>query len=96
MWTRQGSPQKHGGSDWAVPNHLPPVEPPLLSQLLRPYSPSQNLRSSDHGLLYPPTPHPGLGTSAMDRAFRVAAPTLWNSLPGRSSTLDPSAFSQAA
>uniref|UniRef100_A0A8C5BG49 Ig-like domain-containing protein n=1 Tax=Gadus morhua TaxID=8049 RepID=A0A8C5BG49_GADMO len=40
-----GSPQSHG-------------LPPLLSQLLRPYSPSQNLCPSDHRLLYPPTPKP--------------------------------------
>ncbi|CAL8237193.1 unnamed protein product [Arctogadus glacialis] len=37
------------------PPHPPPPAP---IKLLRPYSPSQNLRPSDHGLLYPPNPPP--------------------------------------
>ncbi|KAL3051684.1 hypothetical protein OYC64_001841 [Pagothenia borchgrevinki] len=49
-----------------------------LSDILHPHAPPRNLRSSDSGLLT--TPRTKLRTFG-DRAFSVAAPTLWNALP---------------
>ncbi|XP_033984241.1 uncharacterized protein LOC117480927, partial [Trematomus bernacchii] len=54
------------------------LSPQYLTDLLHPYIPSRTLRSSDSGLLS--IPHSRLRTFG-DRAFSVAAPTLWNSLP---------------
>ena len=52
--------------------------PPYLSDLLLPHKPSRALRSADHLLLV--VPRARLRTRG-DRAFAVAAPKLWNSLP---------------
>ncbi|XP_041642854.1 uncharacterized protein LOC121509496, partial [Cheilinus undulatus] len=54
------------------------LAPQYLSDLLHPYIPSRNLRSSDTGLLS--MPKTKLRTYG-DRAFSAAAPTLWNTLP---------------
>ncbi|KAJ8372143.1 hypothetical protein AAFF_G00294270 [Aldrovandia affinis] len=51
---------------------------PYLSDLLHHQTPSRRLRSSDTGLLS--TPRTSRRTFG-DRAYSVAAPTLWNSLP---------------
>ena len=51
--------------------------PSYISNLLVPYQPIRILRSSDKNLLAVPRTSSTLG----DRAFSVAAPTLWNSLP---------------
>ncbi|XP_073328899.1 uncharacterized protein [Pagrus major] len=53
--------------------------PPYLMDMLHHHTPSRNLRSSDANLLSPPlrTKHRTWG----DRAFSIAAPSLWNSLP---------------
>ncbi|XP_010775187.1 arginine-glutamic acid dipeptide repeats protein-like [Notothenia coriiceps] len=45
---------------------------------LHPYTPSRSLRSSDTGLLSIPRSRP---RTVGDRAFSLAAPTLWNALP---------------
>ena len=52
--------------------------PQYLSELLHPYVPCRNLRSSDAFLLE--TPHSHL-VSCGDRSFSVSAPRLWNDLP---------------
>ncbi|KAK5923073.1 hypothetical protein CgunFtcFv8_000078 [Champsocephalus gunnari] len=49
--------------------------PHYLSDLLRPHAPPRNLRYSDSGLLIAPRTNL---RSFGDRAFSVAAPTLWN------------------
>ncbi|KAL3058228.1 hypothetical protein OYC64_010411 [Pagothenia borchgrevinki] len=54
------------------------LAPQYLTDLLHPYTPSRSLRSSDTGLLS--IPRSRLRTVG-DRAFSVAAPTLWNALP---------------
>ncbi|KAL3066517.1 hypothetical protein OYC64_016470 [Pagothenia borchgrevinki] len=54
------------------------IAPQYLTDLLHPYTPSRSLRSSDTGLLS--IPRSRLRTVG-DRAFSVAAPTLWNALP---------------
>ena len=54
------------------------LAPPYLSDLLLPHKPSRALRSADHLLLV--VPRARLRTRG-DRAFAVAAPKLWNSLP---------------
>ncbi|XP_051255843.1 uncharacterized protein LOC127363447 [Dicentrarchus labrax] len=53
--------------------------PSYLTDLLHRHNPSRSLRSSDANLLTPPpwTKHRTWG----NRAFSVAAPSLWNSLP---------------
>ncbi|KAL3060889.1 hypothetical protein OYC64_009155 [Pagothenia borchgrevinki] len=53
------------------------LAPQYLSDILRPHAPPRNLRSSDSGLLT--TPRTKLRTFG-DRAYSVAAPTLWNAL----------------
>ena len=54
------------------------LAPPYISELLMPYSPARTLRSAEQGLLQVPrTRHKLRG----DRAFAIAAPKLWNSLP---------------
>jgi len=55
------------------------LAPAYLSDLLHPYIPARNLRSSDPclSLLTVPRSRTGFG----DRSFEVAAPTLWNSIP---------------
>ena len=55
------------------------LAPPYLTDLLHRHSPPRRLRSSDANLLTPiiKTKYRTLG----DRAFTIAAPTLWNSLP---------------
>ena len=55
------------------------LAPPYLTDLLQHHRPSRCLRSADLNLLKPITKstHRTLG----DRAFAIAAPTLWNSLP---------------
>ena len=55
------------------------LAPSYLSALLIPHAPSRSLRSSDAGLLVVPRKI-RLKTWG-DRAFSVAAPTLWNTLP---------------
>ncbi|KAK0147495.1 hypothetical protein N1851_013028 [Merluccius polli] len=52
--------------------------PQYLSDLLHLHTTSRTLRSTDSGLLS--IPHPRLHTFG-DRAFSVAAPAHWNSLP---------------
>lgn len=55
------------------------LAPPYLTDLLQPHRPSRCLRSADSNLLAPTvkSKHRTLG----DRAFAIAAPTLWNTLP---------------
>ena len=51
--------------------------PPYLSSLIQSYNPTRNLRSSNaHRLITPFAP-----TCFGSRGFRVAGPTIWNSLP---------------
>ena len=52
------------------------LAPQYLSDLLENYTPARTLRSSDLGLLTVPR-----AKKLGDRAFSVAAPTLWNALP---------------
>lgn len=52
-------------------------QPPYLSSLLVPYNPSRTLRSSTSNFLTVPR----VKTAFQTRAFSVAAPHLWNSLP---------------
>ncbi len=52
-------------------------QPSYLSNLLTPYTPTRNLRSSDLNLLSPPDVRSANGR----RSFLYAAPTIWNSLP---------------
>ncbi len=54
------------------------VAPKYLSDLIKPYAPLRALRSADHLLLAVPR---AKLKSRGDRAFAVAAPKLWNSLP---------------
>lgn len=54
------------------------LAPQYLSDLLEDYTPGRTLRSSDLGLL---TVRQGKRRSLGDRAFSVAAPARWNSLP---------------
>ena len=54
------------------------LAPQYLSDLLEDYTPARTLRSSDLGLL---AVRRGKRHYLGDRAFSVAAPTLWNSLP---------------
>ena len=56
-------------------NNLAPF---YISDLLTPYIPSRSLRSSDESLLVVPR---SIQKSFGDRAFAVAAPRLWNTLP---------------
>jgi len=51
--------------------------PPYLSRLLRLYTPSRQLRSSEQYLLSTPRTHTTFGS----RGFRVCGPRIWNSLP---------------
>ena len=55
------------------------LAPSYLTDLLLRHSPTRRLRSADHNLLTPitKTKYRTVG----DRAFAIAAPTLWNSLP---------------
>ena len=54
------------------------LAPPYLSDLLKAYTPSRSLRSSEAGLL---ETHKTNRKTWGDRAFSVAAPVLWNDLP---------------
>ena len=51
--------------------------PAYLANLIQPYVPSRALRSHEQQLLA----QPRVRTSIGSRAFRVAAPKIWNSLP---------------
>ena len=53
------------------------MAPSYITELLSPYTPEHSLRSSDKSLSSVPRTKSSLG----DRAFSVAAPKLWNSLP---------------
>ena len=53
------------------------IAPIYISELLKVYTPSCNLRSSNMSLLKEPTSKRTWG----DRSFSVAAPRLWNHLP---------------
>ena len=53
------------------------IAPIYISELLKVYTPSRNLRSSNMSLLNEPTSKRTWG----DRSFSVAAPRLWNHLP---------------
>ena len=53
------------------------IAPIYISELLKVYTPSRNLRSSNMSLLKKPTSKRTWG----DRSFSVAAPRLWNHLP---------------
>ena len=55
------------------------LAPSYLTDLLLPYTPPRNLRSSHTNLLS--IPHRTSRRHWGDRAFAIAAPTLWNSLP---------------
>ena len=52
-------------------------QPSYLSDLLTPYIPTRNLRSSDQHLLTVPN----IKTAFGRRSFSYSAPTIWNSLP---------------
>ena len=54
------------------------MAPQYLTELITPYEPSRQLRSSDQSLLTIPTSR--LKTYG-DKSFSVAAPTAWNNLP---------------
>ncbi len=54
------------------------LAPQYLSELLIPYTPTRDLRSSETGLLTVPLTRLRL---MGDRAFSSLAPKLWNSLP---------------
>ena len=51
-------------------------QPPYLAELLTPYKPSRNLRSSDKNLLLIPF----VKNKQAEGSFSFAAPTIWNSL----------------
>ena len=53
------------------------IAPIYISELLKVYTPSRNLRSSNMSLLKEPTSK----RTWVDRSFSVAAPRLWNHLP---------------
>ena len=53
------------------------IAPIYISELLKVYTPSRNLRSSNMSLLKEPTSK----RTWSDRSFSVAAPILWNHLP---------------
>ena len=53
------------------------IAPIYISELLKVYTPSRNLRSSNMSLLKEPTSKRTWG----DRSFSVAAPRIWNHLP---------------
>ena len=53
------------------------ISPVYISELLKVYTPSRNLRSSNMSLLKEPTSKRTWG----DRSFSVVAPRLWNHLP---------------
>ena len=55
------------------------LAPVYISELIKPYNPSRSLRSST--LNYLSVPKSNTATYG-DRCFSVAAPKLWNSLPG--------------
>ena len=54
------------------------LTPSYITDLLSPYVPARNLRSSDQHLLQ--VPHTSTHSYG-ERSFQVAAPTLWNSIP---------------
>ena len=54
------------------------IAPIYISELLKIYTPSRNLRSSNMSLLQEPTSKRTWGDT---RSFSVAAPRLWNHLP---------------
>ena len=54
-------------------------EPSYLADLLSPYVPARTLRSSNSNFLVEPMAHTVFGS----RAFRSAAPKIWNRLPDR-------------
>ena len=55
------------------------LAPSYLTDLLQRHSPTRRLRSADHNLLTPISK--SKRCTLGDRAFAIAAPTLWNSLP---------------
>ena len=59
-------------------SYLNDSSPGYITDLLSPYVPTRNLRSSERHLLQ--VPHTSTHSYG-ERAFQVAAPTLWNSLP---------------
>ena len=61
-----------------VDKSLNNLAPAYINSLLKNYKPSRNLRSVDQGLLTVPKSNQ---RTYGDRAFSVAAPKLWNSLP---------------
>ena len=60
-----------------VHNSVNNIAPIYISELLKVYTPSRNLRSSNMSLLKEPTSKRTWG----DRSFSIAAPRLWNHLP---------------
>ena len=54
------------------------LTPSYITDLLSPYVPARNLRSSEQHLLQ--VPHTSTHSYG-ERSFQVAAPTLWNSIP---------------
>ena len=59
-----------------IVNNIAPI---YISELLKVYTPSRNLRSSNMSLLKEPTSKRTWGDTC--RSFSVAAPRLWNHLP---------------
>ena len=61
------------------------LAPSYIGNLIKKYNPCRSLRSSSKGLLAVPTSN--LQTYG-DRAFSIAAPKLWNSIPTEVRTID--------
>ena len=61
------------------------LAPPYLSELIKPYSNTRHLHSSNMNLLHVPKTRT---VTFGDRAFSVAAPVLWNALPASVHTID--------
>ena len=61
------------------------LAPAYLANLLTPYTPSRALRSASSNLLHVPST---CTKTYGDRAFSVAAPRLWNSLPQKLRQMD--------
>ena len=57
------------------------LAPDYLNDLVTEYTPTRTLRSSSKCLLQPPSSREILTASYGDRAFSVAAPSLWNQIP---------------
>ena len=63
------------GSVWFLFHN---TAPDYLCELITPYTPERELRSSEKGLL---VKKKAIGKTYGERAFSVCAPILWNKLP---------------